>query len=65
MFVATPFFIPALAKEDVSDEDMAEMVASEIETLSNQLKKLEEELKVFSFYNFIFLKYIYKIFIVP
>lgn len=36
----------ALAKEDVSDEDMAEMVASEIETLSNQLKKLEEELKL-------------------
>lgn len=36
----------ALAKEEGSDADMAEMIASEIETLSNQLKKLEENLKV-------------------
>lgn len=36
----------ALAKEEGSDTDMAEMIASEIETLSNQLKKLEENLKV-------------------
>ncbi|KAF6139113.1 hypothetical protein GIB67_009956 [Kingdonia uniflora] len=36
----------ALAKEDVSDEDMAEMIAYEIGTLSNQLIKLEEKMKV-------------------
>ncbi|CAL5426050.1 unnamed protein product [Camellia sinensis] len=35
----------ALAKEAVGDVDMAEMIASEIETLSNQLKELEEKLK--------------------
>ncbi|PIA44525.1 hypothetical protein AQUCO_01700250v1 [Aquilegia coerulea] len=35
-----------LAKEDVSDEDMAEMIASEVESLSNQLKELEEKLKL-------------------
>ncbi|KAG5514316.1 hypothetical protein RHGRI_035656 [Rhododendron griersonianum] len=35
----------ALGKEDV-DDDMAQMIASEIETLSNQLQKLEEELKL-------------------
>ncbi|XP_057965747.1 peptide chain release factor APG3, chloroplastic isoform X1 [Malania oleifera] len=36
----------ALAKDDGSDEDMAEMIAYEIEALSNQLKELEEKLKV-------------------
>ncbi|XP_058200188.1 peptide chain release factor APG3, chloroplastic [Rhododendron vialii] len=35
----------ALGKEDV-DDDMAQMIASEIETLSNILQKLEEELKL-------------------
>ncbi|KAF8394530.1 hypothetical protein HHK36_020740 [Tetracentron sinense] len=35
-----------LAKEDGSDEDMVEMIASEIGTLSNQIKELEEKLKV-------------------
>ncbi|XP_038972207.1 peptide chain release factor APG3, chloroplastic isoform X2 [Phoenix dactylifera] len=36
----------ALAKEDGSDPDMAEMISYEIETLSNQLKELEDKLKV-------------------
>ncbi|KAL5996031.1 Peptide chain release factor apg3, chloroplastic [Asimina triloba] len=36
----------ALAKEDDSDQDMLEMIAYEIETLSSQLKDLEEKLKV-------------------
>ncbi|KAJ6854089.1 peptide chain release factor APG3, chloroplastic isoform X1 [Iris pallida] len=36
----------ALAKEDESDHDMVEMIASEMENLSNQLKELEEKLKV-------------------
>ncbi|XP_059625743.1 peptide chain release factor APG3, chloroplastic isoform X1 [Cornus florida] len=36
----------ALAKEEGNDEDMVEMITSEIETLSNQLGKLEEKLKV-------------------
>ncbi|XAR58466.1 hypothetical protein NMG60_11013868 [Bertholletia excelsa] len=36
----------ALAKEEGVDEGMAEMIASEIETLSNQIKELEEKLKV-------------------
>ncbi|KAK3041452.1 hypothetical protein RJ639_000429 [Escallonia herrerae] len=35
----------ALAKEE-GGEDMAEMIASEIDTLSNQLKALEEKLKL-------------------
>ena len=39
----------ALAKEDGNDEDMAEMIAYEIESLSSELKQLEEKLKVFSF----------------
>ena len=39
-------FISVLAKEEGSDEDMAEMIASEIETVSNELKELEEKLKV-------------------
>lgn len=41
------FCILALAKEEVSDADMAEMILSEIETLSSQLKELEENIKVF------------------
>ncbi|KAJ6343623.1 hypothetical protein OIU76_005380 [Salix suchowensis] len=36
----------ALAKEDGNDEDMAEMIAYEIESLSSELKQLEENLKV-------------------
>ncbi|KAJ6674901.1 PEPTIDE CHAIN RELEASE FACTOR APG3 CHLOROPLASTIC [Salix viminalis] len=36
----------ALAKEDGNDEDMAEMIAYEIESLSSELKQLEEKLKV-------------------
>ncbi|XP_044494821.1 peptide chain release factor APG3, chloroplastic [Mangifera indica] len=36
----------ALAKEDGNDEDMAEMIAFEINSLSNELKELEEKLKV-------------------
>ncbi|CAK9175948.1 unnamed protein product [Ilex paraguariensis] len=36
----------ALAKEEGVDEDMAEMIASEIESLSSELKGLEEKLKV-------------------
>ncbi|XP_043710803.1 peptide chain release factor APG3, chloroplastic [Telopea speciosissima] len=36
----------ALSREGGSDEDMAEMIAYEIESLSNQLKELEEKLKV-------------------
>ncbi|KAJ6873499.1 hypothetical protein NC651_032391 [Populus alba x Populus x berolinensis] len=39
----------ALAKEDGNDEDMAEMIAYEIESLSSELKQLEEKLTVFSF----------------
>ncbi|KAJ0113647.1 hypothetical protein Patl1_01066 [Pistacia atlantica] len=36
----------ALAKEDGNDEDMAEMIAFEINSLSNELKELGEKLKV-------------------
>ncbi|KAJ0976203.1 hypothetical protein J5N97_018168 [Dioscorea zingiberensis] len=36
----------ALAKEDGDDPEMGEMIAYEIETLSNQMKELEEKLKV-------------------
>ncbi|OVA15016.1 Peptide chain release factor class I/class II [Macleaya cordata] len=36
----------ALAKDEGGDEDMAEMIHSEIKTLSDQLKELEENLKV-------------------
>lgn len=39
-------FTVALAKENVSDQDMAEMIAQEIESLSNQVKNLEEKLMV-------------------
>ncbi|GLU07432.1 hypothetical protein SLE2022_243920 [Rubroshorea leprosula] len=35
----------ALAKEDGNDEDMAEMIQSEINSLSSQLQELEEKLK--------------------
>lgn len=40
------FFLLALAKEEVSDADMAEMIHSEIENLSTQMKELEENIKV-------------------
>nr|DAD37996.1 TPA_asm: hypothetical protein HUJ06_008637 [Nelumbo nucifera] len=36
----------ALSDEDGTDEEMAEMIALEIETLSDELKELEEKLKV-------------------
>ncbi|KAJ9171861.1 hypothetical protein P3X46_015168 [Hevea brasiliensis] len=36
----------ALAKEEGNDEDMAEMIAYEIDSLSNEIKELEEKLKV-------------------
>lgn len=36
----------ALAKDEGGDEDMAEMIASELETLTKQIKELEEKLKV-------------------
>ncbi|XP_027148658.1 peptide chain release factor APG3, chloroplastic-like [Coffea eugenioides] len=36
----------ALAKEEGADKDMAEMISSEIETLTTQIKDLEERLKV-------------------
>ncbi|EEF41628.1 peptide chain release factor, putative [Ricinus communis] len=36
----------ALAKEEGTDEDMAEMIALEIDSLSTELKGLEEKLKV-------------------
>ncbi|KAG9143799.1 hypothetical protein Leryth_011476 [Lithospermum erythrorhizon] len=36
----------ALSKEDNTDEDMAEMIASEIETLNNQMKEIEVKLKL-------------------
>lgn len=38
----------ALAKEDGNDEDMAEMIDNEINSLSSQLKELGEKLKVLS-----------------
>lgn len=38
--------VTALAKDDGGDEDMAEMIQSEIKTLSDQLKDLEEKIKV-------------------
>ncbi|KAI4384098.1 hypothetical protein MLD38_009865 [Melastoma candidum] len=36
----------ALAKEEGDDQDMAEMIASEIESLKNELQELEKKLKV-------------------
>lgn len=36
----------ALSKEDGMDEDMAEMIASEIETLNDKLKEIEAKLKL-------------------
>ncbi|KAK8639563.1 hypothetical protein V6N13_137938 [Hibiscus sabdariffa] len=36
----------ALSEEDGTDEEMAEMIASEISSLSGQLKELEDKLKV-------------------
>ncbi|OMP06653.1 Peptide chain release factor class I/class II [Corchorus olitorius] len=36
----------ALSEEDGTDEDMAEMITSEINSLSSQLKELEEKLKL-------------------
>lgn len=36
----------ALSKESGNDEDMVEMIALEISSLSSQLKDIEEKLKV-------------------
>lgn len=36
----------ALAKDAGNDEDMVEMINSEIESLTNQIKELEDKLKV-------------------
>ncbi|XP_021775463.1 peptide chain release factor APG3, chloroplastic-like [Chenopodium quinoa] len=36
----------ALAKEEGMDEDMEQMIASEVETLNNELKELEESIKM-------------------
>lgn len=40
--------VVALAKEDGNDPDMVEMIATEIESLSSQLKELEEKMKVWA-----------------
>lgn len=40
------FFLSVLSKDADVDEEMAEMIASEIESLSEQLKVFEEKLKV-------------------
>lgn len=48
-FLIFPFFIinvSALANEDGNDEEMAAMISFEIESLTNQIKELEEKLKV-------------------
>lgn len=45
------FFSAELLKENSSDEDMTEMIAYEVKDLSNQLKELEEKLKVFCLLN--------------
>lgn len=37
----------ALAKDAGDDEDMAEMISFEMESLSKQIKELEKKLKVF------------------
>lgn len=37
----------ALAKEAGNDDDMAEMIDFEIESLTKQIKEIEERLKVF------------------
>lgn len=50
MLTVDCIFAAALAKEDNSDQDMIEMIASEVATLSNQLKELEEKLKVLAFH---------------
>lgn len=39
---------PALAKDEGDDEDMAEMIAYEINSLTDELKELEEKFKVLS-----------------
>lgn len=49
-------FLAALAKEAGTDEDMAEMVASEIQSLTEQIKELEEKFKVITVLQ---LKYFY------
>lgn len=40
------FVVSALAKENGNDEDMVEMIAFEVESLSSEIKELEEKLKV-------------------
>lgn len=50
VYQRSSFFLyaAALSKEDGNDEDMAEMIAFEIDSLSKELKDLEENLKVFN-----------------
>lgn len=55
-FIVFIVFTVALAKESVSDQDMAEMIGQEIESLSNELKNLEEKLMVLPFLNFYLLQ---------
>lgn len=38
--------MPVLAREEGIDEEMTEMIASEIQTLTSQVEELEEKLKV-------------------
>ena len=44
---SVPGYLSVLSKDADVDEDMAEMIASEIESLSEQLKVYEEKLKVY------------------
>ena len=51
----------ALQKENGDDPDMAEMIASELESLSNELAELEERLTVgmaFNIFDLGLLKYL-------
>ena len=47
LFIALKTVVSALAKDSEIEEDMAEMVASEIQSLSTEMKEIEEQLKVF------------------
>lgn len=50
--MVTFFSLSVLSKDADVDEEMAEMIASEIESLSEQLKLFEEKLKVLSEFDF-------------
>ena len=47
------FVASVLAKEAGDDEDMAEMIGSEINSLSKEIEELEKQLKVFAYDPFI------------